>query len=67
MILDIVLKVRNPLENEVNYFKENGTLISFLYPVQNKGLVELLAKRHMNVFGMPQTLYFSMTRALSIL
>lgn len=48
---DIILKVRQPLAEEVKYFKENGTLISFLYPVQNKTLVDQLAKKHMTVFG----------------
>lgn len=51
IVLDIVLKVRQPLDDEVRYFKENGTLISFLYPVQNKTLVDQLAKKHMTVFG----------------
>ncbi|KAL8607666.1 hypothetical protein ACOMHN_039340 [Nucella lapillus] len=49
---DIVLKVRGPLAEEVDKFRENGTLISFLYPAQNKDLVEQLAQRNMTVFAM---------------
>ncbi|KAF5296285.1 hypothetical protein FQR65_LT10281 [Abscondita terminalis] len=49
---DIVLKVRQPLENEIDLFKENSTLLSLLYPAQNKALVEKLSTKKMNVFGM---------------
>lgn len=48
---DIILKVRQPLDNEVSNFKENSTLISFLYPSQNKILVDKLAERRINAFG----------------
>ncbi|KRX96023.1 NAD(P) transhydrogenase, mitochondrial [Trichinella pseudospiralis] len=49
---DIVLKVRAPLENEVEKFKSNSTLISFLYPAQNEHILKLLAKKKMTVFAM---------------
>ncbi|KAK7091447.1 NAD(P) transhydrogenase, mitochondrial-like [Littorina saxatilis] len=49
---DIILKVRQPLAEEVDKFRENGTLISFFYPAQNKELIDLLAARNMTVFGM---------------
>lgn len=49
---DIVLKVRGPQPDEVGKFRDNGTLISFLYPAQNRELVDLLAKRNMTVFAM---------------
>ncbi|KAI9446136.1 PNTB-domain-containing protein [Lactarius indigo] len=43
---DIMLKVRPPLQDqEVEHMKHGSTLISFLYPKQNKQLVEALAKR----------------------
>jgi len=48
---DIILKVRQPSENEVSLFKKNGTLISFMYPAQNKNLIEKLAEKQMTVFG----------------
>ncbi|XP_067014086.2 NAD(P) transhydrogenase, mitochondrial isoform X2 [Anabrus simplex] len=49
---DIVLKVRQPLDSEVENFREGSTLISFIYPGQNKELVEKLMQRKMNVFAM---------------
>ncbi|CAG5134923.1 unnamed protein product [Candidula unifasciata] len=44
--------VRAPLQEEVANFREKGTLISFLYPAQNKDLVDLLAKKQLTVFAM---------------
>ena len=49
---DIVLKVRPPEMDEVGLLKENKNLISFLYPAQNKELVEKLATRKINAFAM---------------
>ncbi|CAH1183644.1 unnamed protein product [Phaedon cochleariae] len=49
---DIVLKVRQPLEHEVNKFRGESTLISFLYPAQNKDLVDQLGRRKINAFAM---------------
>ncbi|XP_025089360.1 NAD(P) transhydrogenase, mitochondrial-like [Pomacea canaliculata] len=49
---DIILKVRGPLLEEVEKFRENGTLISFLYPAQNKELIEKLAQKRMTVYAM---------------
>lgn len=49
---DIVLKVRAPSAGEIPSFKQNGTLFSFLYPAQNKQLIEELAKQNLNVFAM---------------
>lgn len=45
-------QVRAPLHEEVASFRENGTLISFLYPAQNKDLVDQLAKKQLTVFAM---------------
>jgi NAD(P) transhydrogenase len=48
---DIMLKVRPPLlEEEAKHIREGSTVISFLYPSQNKPLIELLAKRNVNGF-----------------
>ena len=33
-------------------FRDEATLISFMYPGQNKALIEELAKRRATVFGM---------------
>lgn len=49
---DFVLKVRSPATSEIGLFKEKGTLVSFLYPAQNKPLVDELAKRKLTVFAM---------------
>lgn len=51
LLVDIILKVRQPVEKEVDFFKDNSTLISFIYPVQNKSIVDQLAKKKMTVFG----------------
>ncbi|KAJ7343403.1 PNTB-domain-containing protein [Mycena albidolilacea] len=43
---DILLKVRPPLEGqEAQQIKQGSTVISFLYPVQNKQIVDTLASR----------------------
>lgn len=49
---DIVLKVRAPEVSELPLFKDNATLISFLYPKQNAELVEQLAQHKLNSFAM---------------
>nr|CAD7265165.1 unnamed protein product [Timema shepardi] len=49
---DIVLKVRQPLEQEVAKFRELSTLISFLYPAQNKLIIDQLVPKSMTLFGM---------------
>merc|ERR1712212_78375 len=49
---DIVLKVRQPSNEEASKFKEGGTLYSFLYPAQNKDLIDELAKQKITAFGM---------------
>ncbi|CAG0891215.1 unnamed protein product [Darwinula stevensoni] len=48
---DIIFKVRQPLPPELPLFREGSTLISFLYPAQNKDLITELAKKKLNVFG----------------
>lgn len=48
---DLILKVRQPLESEVELFQPGSTLISFLYPGQNKSLIDKLGHRKINAFG----------------
>ena len=49
---NIMLKVRPPLlGQEVELLKEQTTVISFLYPVQNKPIVDTLATRKVNAFA----------------
>ncbi|KAK0210930.1 NAD(P) transhydrogenase beta subunit-domain-containing protein [Desarmillaria ectypa] len=50
---DIMLKVRPPLlDQEAHLLKEGSLVISFLYPTQNKDIVDLLASRKVNAFAM---------------
>ncbi|KAJ5317780.1 hypothetical protein N7508_002288 [Penicillium antarcticum] len=53
---DIVLKVRSPHSegafNEIQALRQGSTVISFLYPLQNKPLVEALAARGVTAFAM---------------
>ncbi|XP_014244217.1 NAD(P) transhydrogenase, mitochondrial-like [Cimex lectularius] len=49
---DLVLKVRQPSESEVQLFKPDTTLISFLYPGQNRPLIDKLALKKINAFAM---------------
>lgn len=49
---DFILKVRQPSAEDVNLMKDKSTLISFLYPAQNKDLVNSLAKKQITAFGM---------------
>merc|ERR1712223_2150116 len=49
---DIVLKVRQPSLSEASLFKDGVTLYSFLYPGQNKELIDALAKKNLTAFGM---------------
>jgi NAD(P) transhydrogenase subunit alpha len=54
---DIVMKVRAPMGlpgggHEAELFKPGTTLISFIWPAQNKELLDRLAARKLNVFAM---------------
>lgn len=53
---DIVLKVRAPsidcVNNEVQACRQRGTVISFLYPAQNRPVVAALASRGVTAFAM---------------
>ncbi|HMF44862.1 MAG TPA: Re/Si-specific NAD(P)(+) transhydrogenase subunit alpha [Polyangia bacterium] len=54
---DIVLKVRQPGArpgggNEADLMKSGATLISFIWPAQNKPLLDRLASHKLNVFAM---------------
>ncbi|KAF8910998.1 NAD(P) transhydrogenase beta subunit-domain-containing protein [Gymnopilus junonius] len=51
--VDIMLKVRPPLlEQEAQHFKTGSTVISFLYPTQNKAIVDTLSARRVDAFAM---------------
>lgn len=49
---DIVLKVRAPSADEISGLSNRANLISFLYPAQNKELIDQLAKKDLTVFAM---------------
>ena len=55
---DVIMKVRPPEENkdlavhEADLLKEGATLVGFIWPAQNKELLDRLAKRKATVFGM---------------
>jgi NAD(P) transhydrogenase len=57
---DILLKVRPPLAGqEVERIKEGSSVISFLYPAQNKAIVDTLAQRKTNAFAVSHFLILS--------
>lgn len=49
---DIVLKVNAPAEDEIPLLKEGATLASFIWPAQNKALLDRLGQRQINVLSM---------------
>ena len=49
---DLVLKVREPEAGEPELLKEGARLVSFIWPGQNKELVERLARRRATVLAM---------------
>jgi H+-translocating NAD(P) transhydrogenase subunit alpha len=51
---DIVLKLRPPLDAEVAQLHEGATLIAFIYPSENPGLLDKLAARKITVLAMDQ-------------
>ena len=55
---DLILKVRPPEQNaelgvhEAELLKDGGWLVGFIWPAQNREILDLLAKRNATVFGM---------------
>lgn len=55
---DILLKVRPPIvaaggkPGEAEHVKEGSTVISFLYPAQNKAIVDALVEKRVTAFAM---------------
>ena len=49
---DLILKIRPPSEEEVSLLKEGATLISFIQPAQNGGLLKSLAEKKVNAIAM---------------
>ncbi|KGJ92400.1 Re/Si-specific NAD(P)(+) transhydrogenase subunit alpha [Thalassotalea sp. ND16A] len=49
---DIVLKVNQPTDSEVDLLKEGSTLVSFIAPAQNNELLEQLKSKKVNTLAM---------------
>ncbi len=49
---DLILKVQPPTKEEVSMFRENSTLISFLYPLNNLETVRELIRLKVTTFAM---------------
>ncbi len=49
---NIILKVRPPESEEINLLSEGQTLVSFIYPAQNKELLEELSAKKVTVLAM---------------
>ncbi|MDM7920911.1 MAG: Re/Si-specific NAD(P)(+) transhydrogenase subunit alpha [Pyrinomonadaceae bacterium] len=49
---DVVMKVRPPEDGETDLIREGGWLVGFLWPGQNRDIVDKLAKRKATVFAM---------------
>jgi NAD(P) transhydrogenase subunit alpha len=51
---DILVKVQPPTADEVDLLKPGAMLISFLWPVKNKDLIDRMAARKVNAIAMDQ-------------
>jgi H+-translocating NAD(P) transhydrogenase subunit alpha len=49
---DVVVKVRPPEDGEAELLREGGWLIGFLWPGQNRDVIDRMAKRKATVFAM---------------
>ncbi|MBF0154208.1 MAG: Re/Si-specific NAD(P)(+) transhydrogenase subunit alpha [Magnetococcales bacterium] len=71
--VDIVFKVRAPMahpksgKHEAELLKEGCTLVSFIWPAQNKELMDLLASKKVNVLAMDSVPRISRAQKLDAL
>src|SRR5687767_9105653 len=49
---DVVMKVRPPEDNEAELLREGGWLVGFIWPGQNRDVVDRLARKRSTVFAM---------------
>ena len=49
---DVVMKVRPPEGDEADLLREGGWLVGFIWPGQNREIVDRLARKHATVFAM---------------
>ncbi|ALR76802.1 Re/Si-specific NAD(P)(+) transhydrogenase subunit alpha [[Enterobacter] lignolyticus] len=64
---DIILKVNAPTEDEIALLNAGTTLISFIWPAQNAGLLAKLAERNINVMAMDSVPRISRAQSLDAL
>lgn len=64
---DIILKVRAPDNNEIELLHEGQTLISFIWPAQNKELMDKLAAKKVTVLAMDSVPRISRAQKLDAL
>src|SRR5687768_83283 len=49
---DVIMKVRPPEDNEAELLREGGWLVGFIWPGQNRDVVDRLARKRSTVFAM---------------
>ena len=49
---DLIMKVRPPEENEADLIRDGGWLVGFIWPGQNRDVVDRLGKKNATVFAM---------------
>ncbi|KAF5398139.1 Nadp transhydrogenase, partial [Paragonimus heterotremus] len=68
---DIILKIRAPLSstanNETDFIKPQSTLVSLVYPAQNKTLLDILSKKQVNLFALDCIPRISRAQAFDVL
>jgi NAD(P) transhydrogenase subunit alpha len=64
---DIVFKVRAPSAGELGLMREGGTLVSFVWPAQNRELLERLAAKKATVLAMDSVPRISRAQKLDAL
>ena len=64
---DLIVKIQPPTPEEAVQFKENSTLISFLYPLSNIESVKRLAARNATVFAIELLPRISRSQSMDVL
>ncbi|OZG69895.1 NAD(P) transhydrogenase subunit alpha [Hahella sp. CCB-MM4] len=64
---DIILKVNEPNENEVELIKPGATLISFLWPAVNEDLIKQLAEKKITAMAMDSVPRISRAQSMDAL
>lgn len=64
---EIILKVNAPEEEEIALLNPGTTLVSFIWPAQNPGLMEKLAERKVTVMAMDSVPRISRAQSLDAL